>query len=438
MEILRVKDFINNEFKQFSLYDCVRSIPSVCDGLKPSQRKSIYGFLDRGENAPEIQVERIAAHIAAVSVYHHGTASLETTVIGMAQNYPGSNNMNLFEPSGQFGSRLSPESASPRYVFTKFSENFRKLFRKEDDIILKYQEEDGVRIEPKYYIPILPTILINGAQGVGTGYACKILGYNPIDIKNAVISILSGKKIKPLIPWYRGFKGKIYRNGNQTIIEGQIEIVNGTTIKVTELPIGTFLNDFKNNLYKLEDNGFIKSFEDLSTENGFEFILNVPRSTTALSEDIIKQKLKLISRETENFTLWDTNGKIREYSSPEEIIEDFVKWRLERYEERRQALIKKNSDELEWLNNKLRFILYYLKNSKEFSNKNKKEMIDILEQEKFIDIDKLIRIPIYSLTKDEIESLKKEIADIELLIKKLKSTTAKDMYINELEEFKNE
>ncbi|MEM4260956.1 MAG: DNA gyrase subunit A, partial [Candidatus Woesearchaeota archaeon] len=350
----------------------------------------------------------------------------------MAQNYPGTNNMNILEPLGQFGSRLSSEAASPRYVFTKFSENFRKLFKKDDDIILKFQEEDGVKIEPEYYIPILPTVLINGSQGVGTGYASKILGYNPKDIKDAVINILEGKKIKPLIPWFKGFKGKVYRNGEQTIIEGKMEIVNTTTIKVTELPIGMYLDDFKNHLYNLEDKGFIKNFEDLSTEERFEFILNVPRSTTAIDEEIIKQKLKLISRETENFTLWDTNGKIKEYNSVEKVIEDFVIWRLERYEERRQALLKKNVNELEWLNNKLRFVLYYLKNSKEFSNKNKQDMISILEKEKFIDIEKLIRIPIYVLTKDEIESLKKEILNVEITIKKLKATTNKEMYKMEL------
>lgn len=431
---MRVKEYFNTEFIQFSKYDNFRSIPNIRDGLKPSQRKAVYGILDRGENAGEIQVERIAAHCAAVSMYHHGAGSLEMTIIGMAQNYPGTNNMNILEPSGQFGSRLSSEAASPRYVFTKFSENFRKLFKKDDDIILKFQEEDGVRIEPEYYIPIIPTVLINGSQGVGTGYASKILGYNPEDIKNAVIAIMDGKKIKPLIPWFKGFRGKVYRNDTQTIIEGKMEIVNTTTIKVTELPIGMYLDDFKNHLYNLEDKGFIKSFEDLSTEERFEFILNVPRSTTAIDEEVIKQKLKLISRETENFTLWDTNGKIKEYNSVEEVIQDFVAWRLERYEERRQALLKKNADELEWLNNKLRFILYYLKNSKEFSNKNKKDMISILEKEKFIDIEKLIRIPIYALTKDEIESLKKEIADVEAAVKKLKATTNKEMYKKELSE----
>lgn len=431
---MRVKDYFNTEFIQFSKYDNVRSLASIKDGFKPSQRKSVYGILDRGENASEIQVERIAAHVASVSMYHHGAGSLESTIIGMAQNYPGTNNMNILEPSGQFGSRLSSEAASPRYVFTKFSENFRKLFKKDDDIILKYQEEDGVRIEPEYYIPIIPTVLINGSQGVGTGYASKILGYKPEDVKNAVISVMDGKKVKPLVPWFKGFKGKVYRNEAQTVIEGKMEIINTTTIKVTELPIGTYLDDFKNHLYNLEDKGFVKSFEDLSTEEHFEFILNVPRSTTALDEEVIKQKLKLFSRETENFTLWDTNGKIKEYSSAEEIVEDFVAWRLDRYEERRQALLKKNSDELDWLNNKLRFILYYLKNSKEFSNKNKKDMIAILEKEKFVDIDKLIRIPIYILTKDEIESLKKEIADVEIAVKKLKATTNKEMYKKELSE----
>ena len=431
---MRVKEFFDGEFIQFSKYDNVRSIPSLLDGFKVSQRKAIYGIQDRGENAAEIQVERIAAHVAAVSMYHHGAGSLESTIIGMAQKYPGSNNMNVFEPSGQFGSRLSAEAASPRYVFTKFSDNFRKLFKKEDDIILKYQYEDGVKIEPEYYIPILPTVLINGSQGVGTGYASKILGYNPKDIKDAVMAVVAGKKIKQLIPWFNGFKGNIYRNERQTVIEGKFEIENTTTIKVTELPIGMYLDDFKDHLYNLEDKGFVKSFEDLSTEDQFEFILTVPRSTTALDEETIKNKLKLISRETENFTLWDANKKIREFDTAEEIVIEFVAWRLERYEERRQKLLQINEDELKWLNNKLRFIEYYLDNSKKFSNKTKSELIEILEKEKFFDIDKLIRIPIYSLTRDELEQLKKDITDVSAKIKALKSTNAGEMYKKELGE----
>lgn len=436
---MRVKDYINVEFRAFSRYDCVRSIPSVKDGFKPSQRKCVYGTQLRGENAGEVQVERLAAQIAAETLYHHGTGSLESTLVGLAQNYPGSNNINFFEPSGQFGSRLSAESASARYIFTKFTQNFRKLYKKEDDIILHHLQEDGQKIEPECYIPILPTVLINGSRGVGTGYASLILNYNPEDIKKYILTILDGKIPKTkLVPWYNGFKGTVERNEAQTVIKGILKIVNTTTIKVSELPIGMFLDDFKEVLYKLEDSGFIKSFEDRSTEEGFDFTINCPRSTTLLSDDELITKFKLISRETENYTLWDTEDKIKEYESVEEIITDFVSWRLERYEERRQKIIDLNKNELAWLNEKLRFVLFYLKHTKEFSNKPKKELFDYLTENNFVEVDKLMRLPIYTLTHDEIEKLKKEIENIEAYIAQMENTTAEVMYSNELKELKLE
>ncbi len=432
---MRVKQYFDQEFVQFSRYDNVRSIPSLRDGFKPAQRKCIYGTQQRGENAGEVQIERLAASIAADTKYHHGTGSLEATLVGLAQTFAGSNNVNLFEPLGQFGSRLSPSAASARYIFTKFSANFRKLFKKEDDIILKHMIEDGDEIEPEYYIPLLPLVLINGSRGVGTGYASNILSYNPEDLKTHAIAIVNGKKASSqLLPWFRGFTGKVGKVERQVIIEGKLEIVNTTTIKVSELPIGMYLDDFKKVLYDLEDEGLIKGFEDMSTETAFEFVINAPRTTTSLSNDVLMKKFKLISRETENFTLWDTNNKIREYGTPEEILEEFVNWRLERYEDRRLKLLDLEIEQLEWLNEKLRFVMFYLKHTKDFAGQPKLELLSLLEKNKFKEVDRLLRLPIYTLTHDEIEKLRKEIGDSEEKILMLNSTTAKKLYLTELKE----
>lgn len=235
---LPIAKFMNSAFKEFSLYDNVRSIPSITDGFKNSQRKAIYGMLLRGENSSELQIERLAAQIAAATDYHHGTGSMEGTLVGLANDFAGSNNMNLLVPSGQFGSRLSKDAASGRYIFTKMHDNFRKMFKKEDDLILEHHFVNGEKIEPKQFIPLLPMVLINGAQGTGTGHACVILNYHPNDVKNVVLSILNGKKYDPIIPWFRGFNGTVERNNLQTVITGKLEVINTTTIKITELPIG--------------------------------------------------------------------------------------------------------------------------------------------------------------------------------------------------------
>jgi DNA topoisomerase-2 len=229
---MRIKQFFDEEFKLFSVYDNIRSIPKA-DGFKPSQRKVIYGMLKRGENADEIRVETAANHISAVSDYHHGASSLIGTIAKMAQNFAGSNNVNLLMPNGQFGSRLDPAPGAGRYIYTELSKSFRQLFKKEDDVILEAQYSDEMQIEPKHYLPILPILLINGASGTGTGYATNILSYDPEDLKNNILAVLNGKKPKEVLPFYRGFKGKVYRNEKQTVIEGSYTLVNTTTIRIT-------------------------------------------------------------------------------------------------------------------------------------------------------------------------------------------------------------
>lgn len=433
-----INSFLNSAFKEFSLYDNVRSIPTLTDGFKPSQRKAIYGIQDRGENAPELQVERLSAHISAVTDYHHGTTSMESTVIGMAANYPGTNNMNLLIPSGQFGSRLTKDAAASRYINTKFSENFRILFRKEDDVILENIVVDGEKIEPKTYIPLLPMALINGSQGTGTGHASLIMNYNPKEVAQAILSVIKGKKLQDgtLKPWYRGFAGQIDRNpaSGQISIRGALKVVNANTINITELPIGVYLDQYKDHLVKLEENGFIRDFEDRSTEEGFDFVVTVPRTTTALDHETLMQKFKLISRDTENYTLWNENGILERFTSAEQIIERFVAWRLSMYEVRRQTLIKHETEKERLLNEKLRFILFYLDNVDLFKNKTKDILIDTLLKNSFNDYDVLLQMPIWNLTKEKIEQISKQIEACKATIASLVATNANKMYTSELNE----
>lgn len=437
-KVVPLARFMNSSFKEFSLYDNVRSIPSICDGFKNAQRKAVYGMVLRGENAGEIQVERVAAQIAAATDYHHGVGSLEGTLVGLANDYSGTNNMNLLVPSGQFGSRLTKEAAASRYIFTSLHANFRKLFKKEDDLILDHIYVNGEKIEPKQFIPLIPLSLINGAQGTGTGHACVILNYNPNDVKRAVMDVIEGKKSKPLVPWYRGFTGKIERNEAQTVITGRLEVVNTTTIKITELPVGTYLDSYKNTLEKLIDSGFIKDYEDNSTEDGFDFVVNCPRSTTILDEEVLYQKFKLISRDTENLTLWNTDGVLKRYGSVEEIIEEFVVWRLDKYEVRRQKLMTLTKADIEWLSEKIRFINFYLKNHNKFRNAAKKELIEMLLENKFDRYQELLSMPIWALTKEKIEELENDLAAAKQRLAELEGDTAAKMYNRELKDFKYE
>jgi DNA topoisomerase-2 len=220
-----VSEFIDDKLRLYSAHSCVRGIPFIGDGFKQAHRKAIWGMMKRGENADKDTVERIAAAGASATDYHHGVGSFEGTIVGLAQNHAGANNLPLLEAHGQFGNRLKKQASASRYIKTKLSPMFRQLFRKEDDLIFEPMMSNGMAVEPKFFMPLLPLVLVNGAEGMGTGHSCYILSYNPEDLKAAILKHLDGKKLKPnaLTPWWRGFNGTVTRDGasGQVTIEGK-------------------------------------------------------------------------------------------------------------------------------------------------------------------------------------------------------------------------
>lgn len=441
MNTITIDHLFNNDVRSFSVYANQRSIPHILDGLKPSQRKALYVLIKRSSSIPEtgIKVSQLAAAVAEQSHYHHGEASLEATIVGLAQDYTGSNNLNYFVPLGQFGNRLSPTASAGRYIYTKPSPVLRKMFMPDDDLILEHLDEDGDIIEPKFYLPILPNILINGSEGMGTGFATKILTYNPNDLKEAVLAILTKQNVKRLIPWFKGFTGKVEAlSEKQYQIFGSFKREGATTIHVTELPVGVYLDQYKEHLNKLIESGFIKDYDSHSTDTKFHFKLTCPKSALQESDDSLMSKLKLVSKVSENLTVWitdnDTN-KIKAFKDANELLEYFVSVRLPYYEKRRLALITQLNHDLEILEEKSKFIEYYLENSIAISKMKKTELYKTLESNGFKNIEVLLSIKIYNLTLEAIETLNKSIKKTLKEIKSLESTNATKMYIDDLTNF---
>lgn len=441
MNTITIDHLFNNDVRSFSVYANQRSIPHILDGLKPSQRKALYVLIKRSSSIPEtgIKVSQLAAAVAEQSHYHHGEASLEATIVGLAQDYTGSNNLNYFVPLGQFGNRLSPTASAGRYIYTKPSPVLRKMFMPDDDLILEHLDEDGDIIEPKFYLPILPNILINGSEGMGTGFATKILTYNPNDLKDAVLAILTKQNVKRLIPWFKGFTGKVEAlSEKQYQIFGSFKREGATTIHVTELPVGVYLDQYKEHLNKLIESGFIKDYDSYSTDTKFHFKLTCPKSVLQESDDSLMSKLKLVSKVSENLTVWitdnDTN-KIKAFKDANELLEYFVSVRLPYYEKRRLALITQLNHDLEILEEKSKFIEYYLENSIAISKMKKTELYKTLESNGFKNIEVLLSIKIYNLTLEAIETLNKSIKKTLKEIKSLESTNATKMYIDDLTNF---
>jgi DNA topoisomerase-2 len=241
---------INKELIHFSYYDIHRSIPSLIDGFKPTQRKIIYTALNYiKDNNIKQKVAQFGARCAEKTDYHHGEVSIFGTIINMAQNYTGSNNCNLLLPLGQFGSRLAngEDAASPRYIFTNLSEVTYKLIKNEDNKLLKYLKSEDLNIEPEYYMPVVPIILINGSIGIGTGFSTTVLPHKLEDICNYLINKIKNKKTKKIYPWYRKFEGSVIETTKQKYdILGNYDFCDdNNTITISELPVGTSTKNYK-------------------------------------------------------------------------------------------------------------------------------------------------------------------------------------------------
>lgn len=437
VDVTKITDLFNGPVRDYAHYDNVRSVPSMVDGFKVSQRKAIFGAVSRYNSIPKpqgIKVAQLTSACAELSAYAHGEGSMAGTIVSMAQDFAGSNNMNWFMPIGQFGSRISPIAGAARYIYTDLSPVFRKIFLKVDDQILEHLEDDGDPIEPRYYLPIIPTVLLNGAEGIGTGFSSKILSYNPVDLKKHCLDLLEGRKPKRLTPWYRGYHGKVEKDFDtgRTTFTGTFKRINTTTIEIDEVPLWTYEEKYKEHLIKLEDSGFIKSFDSLSTSDRLIFRLTVPRTTSALPDEELIRRFKLVARESENITVWTPEGKIERYADPEHLVKDFIEFRLEAYEKRRLKQIEVLEYELNRLLDRQRFIRFYLSNRTLFTDKTKAELIHILTEEKFSDPDSLLAIRLYSLTKDEIEKLQVEVEEGKTNLELLKTKTATDLYVADL------
>lgn len=350
------ENFVNRELILFSMADNLRSIPSVVDGLKPGQRKVVYACFKRNLTKDKKVVE-LAGYVSEQTAYHHGEISLQQTIIGLAQNFVGSNNINILEPSGNFGSRLAggSDSASARYIFTRLSPFARRVFSALDEPNLELQYDDGKQIEPKVYAPIIPMVLCNGADGIGTGWSTSIPNYNPADIVRNLKRRMgrsddSSEELpfETMTPWFRGWKGEAeeeapagsrrYKfNGIARIDDSQAKPV----VTITELPIRMWTDDFKAKLEQIikgeKAPSWIKDYKEYNDHANVHFEIEMDEAQIKKTEaEGVLERFKLNkSLGTTNLVAFDVRGQIRKYEKVEDILEEFYLYRLEMYSKRR-------------------------------------------------------------------------------------------------------
>ena len=415
---VRVKDLINKELVLFSIADNVRSIPSLVDGLKPSQRKIIYACIKRNLYS-EIKVSQLAGYVSEVSSYHHGEASLQDTIIGLSQTFVGSNNMNLLEPVGQFGTRLlgGKDSSSPRYIFTHLSKNFKNLFNSNDfsTSILNYLDDDGFSIEPSFYVPVLPLILINGACGIGTGFSTDVPCFNPDDLKDRLLKLVDDPDadIEELTPWYKGFTGVITKiEENRWMTKGVYKI-ESNKVTITELPIGTWTEDYKSHLDKLETENEIYSYINNSTETKVHFEIKIPLENIVNWRDNkeFEKKLKLTSiLSSKNIHVFNEKNEIIKMGSVEEIVYRFWTIRCEYYTKRQKDISDKLSKDLNLITAKINFVNDVIDENVKVFRQKISFINEQLEKRSYMKVNNsytyLTDMKIHSFSEDTIDSLR--------------------------------
>jgi DNA topoisomerase-2 len=428
--------FVHKDLIHFSYYNVQRSIPNIMDGLKTSQRKILFAALKR-KLTSEIRVAQFAGYVSEHTGYHHGEASLNEAIIGMAQDFMGANNIPWFVPAGQFGTRLEggKDSASPRYIHTHLQPYIANILPADDFAVLKYNDDDGTLVEPEWYAPVLPMILVNGARGIGTGFSTFIPTYNPLELKAVLLEWLEKQDDSVLLhaslmPWTRGFNGTVIPDGMDFLVRGKYTLA-GKKLTVTELPVGTWTSDFKQMLDKMcVEKQHVKDFTDGSTDAVVSFDITLLEEMTAAQAEKtfgLSSKLKL-----SNMHLFDPAGKIVKYDTVGEILLAYAKQRLALYDVRKAHLLAELNGRLPYHENVVKF----LQKDIDLRRKPVAECNHILTEAGLTMIDAsfdyIYKLPISSYTEEAVKRHERELQSIRQQITATESMTPTRWWRDEL------
>lgn len=435
---IKTEDFFNTDYVDYSSYDNMRKIASVVDGQKNSSRKILHTILEKNIRS-KVKVSQLASKVSEFTEYLHGDIS--GVIVTLGKDYTGSNNLPLLQKSGNFGTRFQNDASASRYIHAYGNDTFFELFKKEDSEVLIQQYFEGNRIEPQFFVPTLPILLINGSEGLSSGYSQKILPRDPEKIKRYINSKLSGKNsYYKFEPFYKGFKGVIEQGENsaQWLIKGIAKKTGINKVEITEVPIGYDLRGYIKVLDTLEEKKVIQSYTDKSNDDEFRFIVNIAsKELKNWTDEDILEKLKLIKKVTECYTSFDENNKIVEYGSAKDLMDKFIDVKMAYMGKRKQNELVKIESSLTKNRSKYRFIEMIVKNELQVFKRKKNDIVGDLE--KCADItsidgsyDYLLNMNIASLTEEKMVQLSSIIDELVTKSVKLESTSIEDLWLSEI------
>ena len=434
-----ISEVAKNEWRDFAMYTVEsRAIPHMIDGLKPVQRFYLYSSI---VNSPR-EFKKVAAVSGIISDYgyNHGEGSAAGAGQLMAATW--SNNICLVEGRGSFGTRLVQEASAARYVYTRLHANFAKYVK---DLDLSPVHDDPEHEPPAFYLPIIPLVLVNGTKGIATGFATNILPRDPQGLSKACQEYIKTGKVKNRIPIkFPEFNGQVVysEEENRYYVNGTFERKGKTTVLITEVPYGYDREKYIEILDKLEEDDKIIGYEDRCDGN-FRFEVKLKQASTAWDDDRIIREFKLSKPITENLTVIDEFGKLREYTDERDLIRDFCDFRLGILSKRIDARIAETTEQVRWLKVKAAFITAVLDDKITFKNRKKddvvSQMLDVVSKVAPMiedDCDRLLRLNLLSLTAEMVAAALKDIEDASVILKSWQDTTPKDQFLGDLKELK--
>jgi DNA topoisomerase-2 len=415
-----ISRLLEEELIKFFYDDCKRSIPNAIDGLKESQRKIVFAA-KKCNLKKDVKVAQFGAEVAKLTNYHHGEENLFKTIIKMAQSFPGSNNLPLFSELGRFGTRLEggEDAASPRYIKTNVIPRFNDIFNPLDDTLLEIRQDDGDFVEPYYFTPVIPLLLVNGCVGIGTGWMCNTPQFKPQDVMTACHMWMNKSDqfenfVKDMKPWYRGFTGEIKKvNETKFTTKGIFSENRQGIIQVTELPVGLWNSKFQKMLEEKEIR-----FNNRSTPTNVEYEIFTDEKFDM--KDFEKKMTTNIN--LDNIVVFDKDEKISKVTIPE-LFNMWGNARLDLNQKRKTSMISDLEKRIDIAECKVWFIQEVRSKKIEITWTEKKIIDHIGTNAKhFAKHSKmLLDMPVRSMTeencllmKDLIKKMKKEKSGLEL------------------------
>lgn len=445
-----ITEFLNKEYKEYTFYVLAnRALPSLIDGLKTGARKIMHAAFNGGlKNGENKKLLNLSGDTMNLSLYPHGDSSLNGTIITLSQ--PFKFNCNPLECDGQVGSLRSPKSVSaPRYLYVKLSK-FSDLWKTDIELTNQIFDE-GQYVEPENYLPIIPTVILNRQEGMAPGYKFSTMSYNPNDVINCCIDFIKNKCKDEstngfvLHPYIREYDNKLWKvnDDGKWVSDGKFSLdLKKDRVEITMFPYDTDFEGFEKHLNKLIEKNRIKDWKNFSEDSNIKYVVQFNKGELSklgkrkTVNSHICNLFKLTKVVPDNL-LWvlDENNKIRHFQTPQQLIEYFVKYRLNIYNDRKSRLVKILDDKYEKNSLLVKFIELVCKGKLKIRNRSKVDIKVDMDMHKLPMY--LIGTPMSKVTIEERDELLKENEAIKKELEYIKKTTIQQMYLNDLNELKN-